>query len=155
MTSRKSTQDLIIPIVQDGDVSSKKEKKVANDSVPCLFLDLKDWSRSWQFVILSASVFFFYLVRFFFQIWQKKIGSNNFFTLFILQLYGVTMEKIFRIPSLKTEGLYLTLVQFIFYTVFAKADMIRLKEFRHIPISTYFILAAATMTTMGTLYLFE
>ena len=73
MTSRKSTQDLIIPIVQDGDVSSKKEKKVANDSVPCLFLDLKDWSRSWQFVILSASVFFFYLVRyFFFQIWQKN-----------------------------------------------------------------------------------
>ena len=65
------------------------------------------------------------------------------------------MEKIFRIPSLKKEGLYLTLVQFIFYTVFAKADMIRLKEFRHIPISTYFILAAATMTTMGTLYLFE
>ena len=65
MTSRKSTQDLIIPIVQDGDVNSKKEKKVANDSVPCLFLDLKDWSRSWQFVILSASVFFFYLVRYF------------------------------------------------------------------------------------------
>ena len=65
------------------------------------------------------------------------------------------MEKIFRIPSLKKEGLYLTLVQFIFYTVFAKADMIRLKEFRHIPISTYFILAAATMTTMGTLCLFE
>ena len=65
------------------------------------------------------------------------------------------MEKIFRIPSLKTEGLYLTLVQFIFYTVFAKADMIRLKEFRHIPISTYFILAAATMTTMGKLKLFD
>ena len=72
MTSRKSTQDLIIPIVQDGDVSSKKEKKVANDSVPCLFLDLKDWSRSWQFVILSASVFFFYLVRYFFSNMAKN-----------------------------------------------------------------------------------
>ena len=79
MTSRKSTQDLIIPIVQDGDVSSKKEKKVANDSVPCLFLDLKDWSRSWQFVILSASVFFFYLVRYFFF----KNGKKNRIHLFL------------------------------------------------------------------------
>ena len=151
MTSRKSTQDLIIPIVQDGDVSSKKEKKVANDSVPCLFLELKEWSRSWQFFILSASVFFFYLVRYFCILTTEK--TLNAFQILFLQLYGVTMEKIFRIPSLKKEGLYLTLVQFIFYTAFAKTDMIRLKEFRHIPISTYFILAAATMTTMGTLYL--
>ena len=153
MTSRKSTQDLIIPIVQDGDVSSQKEKKVANDSVPCLFLDLKGWSRSWQFVILSASVFFFYLVRYHCILTMAKTQIPNVFLIVFLQLYGVTMEKIFRIPSLKKEGLYLTLVQFIFYTVFAKADMIRLKEFRHIPISTYFVLAAATVTTMGTFFI--
>lgn len=50
---------------------------------------------------------------------------------------------------MKKEGLYLTLVQFIFYTIMAKCDMIRSNETRHIPWQTYLLLAAATMTTMG------
>ena len=59
------------------------------------------------------------------------------------------MEKIFRIPGLKKEGLYLTLVQFIFYTIFAKVDLYRQGNSRQISFKTYLILAGATMTTMG------
>ena len=59
------------------------------------------------------------------------------------------MEQIFRIPGLKKEGLYLTLVQFIFYTIFAKADLYRQGHSRQISFKTYLILAGATMTTMG------
>ena len=59
------------------------------------------------------------------------------------------MEKIFRIPGLKKEGLYLTLVQFIFYTTFAKVDLYRQGHSRQISFKTYLILAGATMTTMG------
>lgn len=94
-------------------------------SVPCLFFEVGHLSKFWQFCILSTSVF----------------------VLFVL--YGITMEHIFRLPSLKKEGLYLTLVQFIFYTLMAKGELVRDGETRHIPWNTYWILAAATMTTMG------
>ena len=49
------------------------------------------------------------------------------------------MEQIFRIPGLKKEGLYLTLVQFIFYTIFAKADLYRQGHSRQISFKTYLI----------------
>ena len=74
---------------------------------------------------------------------------NLNFLNFFFQLYGVVMEKIFRIPGLKKEGLYLTLVQFIFYTTFAKVDLYRQGHSRQISFKTYLILAGATMTTMG------
>lgn len=64
-------------------------------------------------------------------------------------MYGLAMEKIFRQASLKKEGLYLTLVQFVFYTVMAKLEMLHKKERRRIPLSTYLVLASATMTTMS------
>ncbi len=59
------------------------------------------------------------------------------------------MEHIFRLPGLKKEGFYLTFVQFIFYTGMAKLEMLRTRDKRHIPMKTYFLLAAATFTTMG------
>jgi len=130
MTSRKPLQDLTIE-VQDGAADNHpeenytKESKNSTESVPCLFYNLKDCSKFSQFAILSLCVFFFYL------------------------LYGVVMEQIFRIPGLKKEGLYLTLVQFIFYTIFAKADLYRQGHSRQISFKTYLILAGATMTTMG------
>lgn len=78
-----------------------------------------------QFFILSSAVFVFYV------------------------LYGLAMEKIFLIPGLKREGLYLTLVQFIFYTIMAKMEMAHKYQKRKIPITTYALLAAATLTTMS------
>ena len=64
MTSRKPTQDLAIQVVQDNAefFTNDKEKSSLQESVPWLCLDLKNWSKFWQFVILSISVFFFYLV---------------------------------------------------------------------------------------------
>ena len=64
MTSRKPTQDLAIQVVQDNTefFTNDKEKSSLQESVPWLCLDLKNWSKFWQFVILSISVFFFYLV---------------------------------------------------------------------------------------------
>ena len=64
MTSRKPTQDLAIQVVQDNAefFTNDKEKTYLQESVPWLCLDLKNWSKFWQFVILSISVFFFYLV---------------------------------------------------------------------------------------------
>ena len=59
------------------------------------------------------------------------------------------MEKIFSLPNLKEEGLYLTLVQFICYTSMAAVEMAYRKEKRYIPIKTHTILASATLTTMS------
>ena len=59
------------------------------------------------------------------------------------------MEKIFLIPGLKKEGLYLTLVQFIFYTIMAKFEMLHKNQKRKIPIFTYALLAGATLVTMS------
>ena len=59
------------------------------------------------------------------------------------------MEKIFLTPGLKQEGLFLTLVQFICYTLLAKLEMLYKGQKRRIPMSTYAILAMTTLTTMS------
>jgi hypothetical protein len=64
-------------------------------------------------------------------------------------MYGVVMEKLFLIPGLKKEGFYLTLVQFIFYTIMAKFEMLHKRQKRRIPLKTYALLAGATLTTMS------
>lgn len=126
MTTRKGATSVAIDVekgnVQDDDDDDEGKLKQV---VPCLCFDLGPLQTHVQFIILSLCVFFFYL------------------------LYGITMEHIFRLPGLKQEGWYLTLVQFTFYTMMAKADMVRNGETRHIPWKTYFALAAATLTTMG------
>ena len=74
MTSRKPVPDLAFEI-EDEDTLTK-EKINQQESVPCLFLDLKEWSKFWQFVILSTSVFFFYLVSRLGQSTLKKYLST-------------------------------------------------------------------------------
>ena len=64
-------------------------------------------------------------------------------------MYGVVMEKLFLIPGLKKEGFFLTLVQFIFYTIMAKFEMLQKQQKRRIPLKTYALLAGATLTTMS------
>ena len=59
------------------------------------------------------------------------------------------MEKIFLVPGLKHEGFYLTLVQFTCYTILAKFEMFHRGLARQIPLSTYAVLAAATLVTMS------
>ena len=64
--------------------------------VDVLCFDLVYFTRPAQFIILSAGVFFFYL------------------------LYGYYQELIFSLPGFTGYGWYLTLIQFGYYTVFGK-----------------------------------
>ena len=58
--------------------------------------DLVYFTKPAQFVILSAGVFFFYL------------------------LYGYYQELIFSLPGFTGYGWYLTLIQFGYYSIFGK-----------------------------------
>jgi len=111
-----------------GDQDEKKLKPASpppQAMVPFLFFDLSHLPRTSQFTILSTAVFVFYV------------------------MYGVVMEKLFLIPGLKKEGFFLTLVQFIFYTIMAKFEMLHKRQKRRIPLKTYALLAGATLTTMS------
>jgi len=123
----KSIDDLESGLLKDDE---KKPKSTSGQSpnhatVPFLAFDLAHLPRMSQFFILASAVFVFYVI------------------------YGLVMEKIFLIPGLKKEGLYLTLVQFIFYTIMAKFEMLHKNQKRKIPIFTYALLAGATLVTMS------
>ncbi|KAL8600741.1 hypothetical protein ACOMHN_057329 [Nucella lapillus] len=94
--------------------------------VHLLFFDLQHLSRSWQFIVLTAATFAFYLV------------------------YGYMQELIFKLEGFKPFGWYLTLVQFACYTVIGSVE-IQFKEdkSRKIPMKTYLLLAFLTVATMG------
>ncbi|KJH53075.1 UAA transporter family protein [Dictyocaulus viviparus] len=79
-----------------------------------------------QFTLLSSAIFVFY------------VG------------YGYMQELIFRLPGMKPFGLYLTLVQFIIYSICGYAERSLYKENeRRLPLKTYCLLAFFTVTTMG------
>ncbi|XP_062506611.1 adenosine 3'-phospho 5'-phosphosulfate transporter 2-like [Corticium candelabrum] len=83
-------------------------------------------SRTLQFVIYCSGTFVFYL------------------------LYGYVQEWIFRIEGLKQHGWYLTLVQFGFYLLFGNLEkLFRSGSERRIPLKSYLLLAALTVSTMG------
>ena len=64
--------------------------------VEVLCFDLVYFTKPAQFIILSAGVFFFYL------------------------LYGYYQELIFSLPGFTGYGWYLTLIQFGYYSIFGK-----------------------------------
>ncbi|KHJ87618.1 UAA transporter family protein [Oesophagostomum dentatum] len=79
-----------------------------------------------QFTLLSTAIFVFY------------VG------------YGYMQELIFRLPGMKPFGIYLTLVQFIIYSVCGWAEGTMYHErSRKIPLRIYFLLAFFTVATMG------
>ncbi|CAH1772241.1 unnamed protein product [Owenia fusiformis] len=88
--------------------------------------DLGYFSRTGQFLILVAGVFAFFLV------------------------YGYFQELIFRLEGFRPYGWYLTLIQFLCYTLFGFTEM-QFKEdkARRIPLRTYFLIAFLTVATMG------
>jgi adenosine 3'-phospho 5'-phosphosulfate transporter B3 len=53
-----------------------------------------------------------------------------------------------RQPELKSHGWYLTLVQFLLYTIFSRLEMFHSRETRKIPFKTYLILALGFATKM-------
>jgi len=110
----------------------KSELKIQIEGVPAgrshvdvLCFDLVYFTRPAQFVILSAGVFFFYL------------------------LYGYYQELIFSLPGFAGYGWYLTLIQFGYYSVFGKIEMYFRQEERKVPLRTYTLLALTTVATMG------
>ncbi|KAL1517328.1 hypothetical protein ABEB36_001105 [Hypothenemus hampei] len=104
------------------DLDPQPEKPKA--SILCL--EIASFSETWQLVLCSIAVFFFYL------------------------LYGYMQELIFTIKDFKPYGWYLTLVQFGCYTIFGLMETkIRGINNRRIPIKTYLLLALLTLGTMG------
>jgi len=86
--------------------------------------DLVYFSRPAQFIILSAGIFFFFL------------------------LYGYMMELIFSQPGF-SYGWYLTLIQFFYYSIFGKVEMLLREQTRKVPLKVYALLAVTTVATMG------
>ena len=89
--------------LQGGGPRRKSELKIEIEGVPegrthveVLCFDLVYFTKPAQFVILSAGVFFFYL------------------------LYGYYQELIFSLPGFTGYGWYLTLIQFGYYSIFGK-----------------------------------
>lgn len=79
-----------------------------------------------QFTLLSAAIFVFY------------VG------------YGYMQELIFKLPGMKPFGMYLTLIQFIIYSICGWAEGTLYHEtVRRIPLKIYFLLAFFTVATMG------
>ncbi|KAL6726865.1 hypothetical protein Aduo_008794 [Ancylostoma duodenale] len=79
-----------------------------------------------QFTLLSTAIFVFY------------VG------------YGYMQELIFKLPGMKPFGMYLTLVQFIIYSICGWAEGAMYHETRRkIPLKIYFLLAFFTVATMG------
>jgi len=110
----------------------KSELKIDIEGLPegkshvnVLCFDLVYFTRPAQFIILSTGVFFFYL------------------------LYGYYQELIFSLPGFTGYGWYLTLIQFGYYTVFGKIEMLVRQEERKVPLKTYTFLALTTVATMG------
>ena len=89
---------------------------------------------------------FTYFLQYSPKIKELRLNPDIFF---FFQMYGLVMEKLFLIPGLKKEGFFLTLVQFIFYTIMAKFEMLQKQQKRRIPLKTYALLAGATLTTMS------
>ena len=104
-----------------------KRYRKANLFSPLCTKILMTSTRS-HFLLLSASVFAFYLV------------------------YGYFQEWFFRQEGMKPHGWYLTLVQFALYSALARADMWRRGDDaggRRIPARSYAVLSVTTLTTMG------
>ena len=76
--------------------SGGRDKLASRSHVDVLCFDLVYFTKPAQFIILSAGVFFFYL------------------------LYGYYQELIFSLPGFSGYGWYLTLIQFGYYSIFGK-----------------------------------
>lgn len=96
------------------------------DDIDFLCFNLAKLQRSYQFVILTALTFVFFL------------------------LYGFLLELIYKLPGFSEHSTFLTLVQFFLYTCFSFTERnIRNDLVRKIPIKIYFLIALLTVVTMG------
>lgn len=87
---------------------------------PILCFTLKDLSPKAEFLVCCALVFVYYLI------------------------YGYFAELIFTLKGV--SGWYMTLVQFLFYTIFGLYGNVG--RTRSVPLQIYFLLAFLTLGTM-------
>ncbi|XP_061175358.1 adenosine 3'-phospho 5'-phosphosulfate transporter 2-like [Saccostrea echinata] len=107
-------------------VEVAEERRDPERSVKLWFVDISDFGRTSQFLLLSTAVFASYLI------------------------YGYLQELIFRLKEFRPFGWYLTLVQFLCYLVFGLLEMqVRNNFTRKIPMKMYALLAFLTVATMG------
>lgn len=112
-----------------GNGSNNRNRNQTIDKDPAikiLCFDLTQYNATTQFLLSCFGVFALYLV------------------------YGYLQELIFTLEGFKSQGWYLTLVQFFYYTVFGFVENnLVSKSKRAIPIKTYLLLAFLTLGTMG------
>lgn len=107
-------------------VEQRPTQNIKKEELKILCFDLTHYNSTTQFLLCCAGVFVLYL------------------------LYGYLQELIFTLDGFKPFGWYLTLIQFLYYTVFSYCDCkITNNLTRHIPLKTYGLLAFLTLGTMG------
>ncbi|XP_060862046.1 adenosine 3'-phospho 5'-phosphosulfate transporter 2 isoform X2 [Metopolophium dirhodum] len=102
-------------------LSNKKEES----SRKLLWVDIGHFSELWQFLICSFVVFIFFIP------------------------YGYLQEAIFAIKGFKPFGWYLTLVQFLNYSIFGLIESQFNRTQRRIPLVLYLLLGLILLGSMG------
>ncbi|CAJ0598965.1 unnamed protein product [Cylicocyclus nassatus] len=101
-------------------------EKPPSEQLHLVGFNITYWPLWLQFTSLSLAIFVFY------------IG------------YGYMQELIFKLSGMRPFGVYLTLIQFIIYSICGWAEGTMYHErSRKIPIRVYFLLAFFTVLTMG------
>ncbi|KAK3089531.1 hypothetical protein FSP39_004331 [Pinctada imbricata] len=118
-SKRECVVDMNNPVARNEQANKQAEIKL-------LFFDISHLPKSSQFLLLSAAVFFFYII------------------------YGYMQELIFRLKEFRPFGWYLTLVQFACYTVFGVLEQkVSGTTERKLPLQLCGLLALLTVATMG------
>ena len=79
-------------------VNNNNNQVSSGEPINILCFDISKSSRASQFLILTCATFVFYL------------------------LYGYVQELMYKLPDFNKYAWYLTLVQFLFYTIFGFAE---------------------------------
>lgn len=108
-------------------IDKKNDDSIEPEEIQILCFNLTYYNRTTQFLLCCAGVFSLYL------------------------LYGYMQELIFTLEGFKPYGWFLTLIQFLYYIIFALIErhLEGIKQKRCIPLKTYSLLAFLTLGTMG------
>ncbi|XKL69506.1 hypothetical protein PGB90_007275 [Kerria lacca] len=102
-----------------------KMQKSNSEDIELLWYNISHFNQTIQFALCCIFIFIFYLA------------------------YGYLQEYIFALEGFKQYGWYLTLIQFLYYTIFGWIESKWRNSKRQIPLQTYYILAFLTVGTLG------
>ena len=105
MSNNQYTEPLLDKNDLNNDLMNSKQNNMGKSSgsgnlepINILCFNIAKLSRTWQFLILTFATFAFYL------------------------LYGYVQELMYKLPGFNNYAWYLTLVQFLFYTIFGSVE---------------------------------